>query len=39
MGCALPGIDAADMFPRYYMSAEVGKSEIEAFLRWRLWRL
>ena len=36
--CELPDIDHQDGFPRYYMSEEVGKSETEAFLRWRLWR-
>jgi hypothetical protein len=36
--CTLPGIDAADGFPRYYMSREVAVSETEAFLKWRLWR-
>jgi len=34
----LPGIDDADMFPRYYFSQEVAKSETELFLKWRLWR-
>lgn len=36
--CDLPGIDAADSFPRYFMSLVAAKLETEAFLRWRLWK-
>lgn len=35
---ALPDIDGADSFPRYYMSRKVAISETEAFLKWRLWK-
>jgi hypothetical protein len=36
--CFLPYLDSADMFPRYYMSEDVARSETEAFLKWRLWK-
>lgn len=36
--CELPDIGGADAFPRYYMSFIAAKAEIEAFLRWRLWK-
>ena len=39
MCCELPDFDAADGFPRYYMSLAVAKAETEAFLKWRLWKV
>ena len=36
--CDLPDIDAADAFPRYYMSEATMRAEVIAFLNWRLWR-
>lgn len=34
----IASIDAADCFPRYYMSLERGKEELEEWLDWRLQR-
>lgn len=39
INCLLPGLDAADMFPRYYMSRTTAIAETEAWLRWRLWEI
>jgi len=36
--CFIPGIDAADGFPRYYMHFETAKEETLLWLRWRLWK-
>lgn len=37
-GCELPGLDAHDAFPRYYMDVTRAKIEIISWLNWRLWR-
>lgn len=34
----LPGLDAQDGFPRYYMSRKIAIAETEAWLKWRLWK-
>lgn len=35
---AIPNIDGADWFPRYYMSRAVAVAETEAFVAWRLFK-
>lgn len=37
--CFLPGIDGSDCFPRYYMSYDSAVAEMDAWLRWRLWKI
>lgn len=37
--CELPGIDGSDGFPRYYMSYDSAVAEMDAWLRWRLWKI
>lgn len=32
------GLDAADSFPRYFMSLDAAIAEAEAWLRWRLFK-
>lgn len=32
-------LDNADSFPRYFMKLEVAKSEAEAWLNWRLYKI
>ena len=39
MHVELPDIDGQDGFPRYYMCLAAAKSETEAFLKWRLWKI
>jgi hypothetical protein len=34
----VPGLDAQDGFPRYFMELGTAKREIELFLAWRLYR-
>jgi hypothetical protein len=36
--CELPDLDAADAFPRYYMSLVRAFDEASDWLRWRLWK-
>jgi hypothetical protein len=39
MHCELPGLDAADGFPRYCMTLANAIDETERFLRWRMFKI
>lgn len=36
---AVPDLDGADAFPRYFMRFDTAKQEMEDFIRWRLWKV